>query len=83
MAAWGLKDRFREEEVLSAWQEVVGEFLARHSIPHRLKDGVLDVRVLQPTLCFEFERNLKPEILAKLKARFGARVVREIKFRVG
>lgn len=83
MAAWGLKDRFRQEEVLGAWQGIVGDYLAKHSIPHRLKDGVLEVRVLQPTLRYEFDRNLKPGILAKLKSRFGARVVREIKFRMG
>jgi predicted nucleic acid-binding Zn ribbon protein len=83
MGALGLKDRLREDEVLRAWQEIVGDFVARHSVPQRLKDGVLTVRVLQPTVHYELDRVWKPEILAKLKARFGARTVRDIKFRIG
>jgi F0F1-type ATP synthase delta subunit len=45
-------------------------------------DGVLHVRVLQPTMAYELDRTLRTEILAKLKKRFG-RVVRDIRFRIG
>lgn len=83
MAGLGLKDRLHAEEVMSAWHEVVGEFVAKHSAPQQLKDGVLTVRVLQPTVHFELDRFWKPKILAKLKARFGPRTVREIRFRIG
>ncbi len=83
MAGLGLKDRLRADEVLSAWHEVVGEFVAKHSAPQQLKDGILTVRVLQPTVHFELDRFWKPKILAKLKDRFGKGVVRAIKFRVG
>ncbi len=83
MSGLGLKDRLREEEVLQAWAEMVGDFIATHSAPQRLKDGVLSVRVLQPTVHFELDRVWKPQILAKFKKRFGARTVREIRFRIG
>ena len=83
MQSLGLGDRLRSDEVLRAWHEVVGEFFAKHSSPQRLKDGVLYVHVLQPTLHFELDRVWKREILEKLKKRFGSRTVREIKFRVG
>ena len=83
MAGLGLKDRLRADEVMNAWHEVVGEFVAKHSAPQQLKDGVLTVRVLQPTVHFELDRFWKREILAKLKERFGKSVVREVKFRVG
>ena len=79
----GLAGRLREEEVIRAWQETVGEFFARHSSPKQLKDGVLYVHVLQPTVHFELDRVWKREILARLKKRFGSRVVREIRFRIG
>ena len=83
MQSLGLGERLRSDEVLEAWRGIVGEFFALHSSPQRLKDGVLYVHVLQPTVHFELDRVWKKEILAKLKARFGARVVREIRFRVG
>ena len=82
MQGLGLGERVQEAEVLRAWKESVGDFIAAHSAPSRLKDGVLYVRVLQPTIHFEMERMRGP-ITAKLKERFGARVVREVRFRLG
>ena len=83
MQALGLGDRLKADEVLGAWREIVGEFFAKHSAPQALKDGVLYVAVLQPTVHFELDRVWKRDIVAKLKKRFGARTVREIKFRLG
>jgi predicted nucleic acid-binding Zn ribbon protein len=83
LAALGLSERIKEEEVLRAWSEIVGDFIAGQSSPHRLKDGVLVVRVLQPTVHYELDRVWKPQILARLKQRFGNATIREIKFRIG
>jgi predicted nucleic acid-binding Zn ribbon protein len=83
MQTLGLADRLKADEVLGAWREVVGEFFAKHSAPQQLKDGVLYVAVLQPTVHFELDRVWKRDILTKFKQRFGARAVREIKFRLG
>src|SRR4051812_11911131 len=83
MSTLGLSERLREEEVTRAWREIVGEFVANHSAPQRLQNGVLTVRVLQPTVHYELDRVFKPQLLAKLKSRFGATVIRELKFRIG
>lgn len=83
MQKLGLKERLHENEVQQAWTEIVGEFIAAHSAPVSLKDGVLYVRVLQPTLHYQFETISKGDILGKLKQRFGARTIRDVRFRVG
>jgi predicted nucleic acid-binding Zn ribbon protein len=83
MKTLGLADRLKADEVLAAWREVVGEFFAKHSAPQALKDGVLYVAVLQPTVHFELDRVWRRDILAKFKERFGGRTVRDIKFRLG
>lgn len=82
MASMGLETRMREEEILAAWKSVAGDFLAQHSAPQRLVEGVLYVRVLQPSMHFELERTWRPEILKKLKQRFG-RAIRDVRFRIG
>ena len=82
IAQLGLEKRVREEEILRAWQDVVGPFIAQHSTPQRLVEGVLHIRVLQPTMLYELDRTLRADIVAKLKKRFG-RAVRDVKFRVG
>ena len=62
---------------------MVGDFIAAHSCPTNLRDGVLYVRVLQPALHYELDQISKPIILRKLKQCFGSRTIREIKFRLG
>jgi len=77
----GLTERLNEKEVQDAWLEVVGEFLAQHSTPASLKDGILVVQVLQPTVRYELDRSWKPEVLKKLQDRFGKKAIREVRFR--
>jgi hypothetical protein len=79
IAQLGLGKRVREEEILRAWEDIVGPFIAQHSCPQRLVDGVLHIRVLQPAMLYELDRTLRADILAKLKGRFG-RTVRDVKF---
>ena len=77
----GLSDRLNEQEIRSAWREIVGEFLAEHSLPVAVRDGILTVQVIQPAVRYELDRSWKRDILRKLQARFGAKIVREVRFR--
>ena len=83
MQRLGLRERLHETEVIDAWSKIVGEFIAAHSAPVALRDGILYVRVLQPALHYELEQISKSEILRKLKQRFGTKTIRDIRFRVG
>jgi predicted nucleic acid-binding Zn ribbon protein len=83
MQRLGLRERLHETEVIDAWSKIVGDFIAAHSAPVALREGVLYVRVLQPALHYELEQISKTEILRKLKQRFGAKTIRDVRFRVG
>ena len=83
MKQLGLTDRLRESEIIEAWSKIVGEFIAAHSTPVSLREGLLVVRVLQPSLHYELETISKSDILRKLKQRFGPKTIRDIRFRVG
>jgi predicted nucleic acid-binding Zn ribbon protein len=83
MKRLGLRERLHETEVIDVWSKIVGEFIAAHSAPVALREGVLYVRVLQPALHYELEQISKSEILRKLKQRFGGKTIRDVRFRVG
>jgi len=83
MQRLGLRERLHETEVTETWSKIVGDFIAAHSAPVALRDGILYVRVLQPALHYELEQVSKPEILRKLKQRFGSKTIRDVRFRVG
>src|SRR5919206_1580293 len=70
MQKLGLRERLHETEVMEAWTQIVGEFIAAHSAPVALRDGIVYVRVLQPALHYELEQIAKIDILRKLKQRF-------------
>jgi predicted nucleic acid-binding Zn ribbon protein len=77
----GLAERLSEREIQTAWREIVGEFLAQHSNPVSMRDGVLVVQVIQPSVRYELDRSWKQSILRKLQERFDAKTVREVRFR--
>jgi len=83
MQRLGLRERLHETEVIDTWSKIVGEFIAAHSAPFALRDGILYVRVLQPALHYELEQVSKTDILRKLKQRFGGKTIRDVRFRVG
>ena len=83
MKRLGLRERLRETEVIDAWSKIVGDFIAAHSTPVALREGILYVRVLQPALHYELEQISKSEIMRKLKQRFGGKTIRDLRFRVG
>lgn len=83
MQRLGLKERLHESDVIEAWAEIVGPFIATHSAPVSLREGILYVRVLQPALHYQFEQISKGDILDKLKKRFGRKVIRDLRFRIG
>ena len=83
MKQLGLQERLTEGQIKAAWEEIVGEWFALHTCPDRIRDGVLFVRVVQSSIHCELDRNWKPKIIQKLKARFGGNRVRGIKFWVG
>lgn len=76
----GLADALDEAAVRQAWGEIVGPFIAAHTAPDRIRQRVLFVKVSQPTIRFELERNWKTQIVARLAGRFGRGRVREVRF---
>ena len=83
MQRLGLRERLQETEVIEAWAKIVGDFIAAHSAPVALREGVLYVRVLQPALHYELEQVSKIDILRKLNQRFGSKTIRDVRFRIG
>ncbi len=80
VSSLGLGEKLCEQEVRSAWAEIVGDFIAAHSHPESLREGVLYVKVVQPAVRFELERHLSSQIRERLQARFGAKRIRSLRF---
>ncbi len=70
------------EDVLEAWEEIVGLFLFKLSRPDSIERGVLTVRLMQPTAHHALMLE-KGKILKRLQAKLPDAKIRDIRFRHG
>ncbi|MDT8441581.1 MAG: DUF721 domain-containing protein [Desulfuromonadales bacterium] len=77
LSGLGLDERLRQARALVIWEEVVGPQIAAHTRARKLRDGVLEVGVDQPTWMQQLQL-MKPQILRKLNAELGDAPVRDI-----
>lgn len=70
------------QQVFGAWPALVGEQVAAHSRPVRLRDGTLSLLVDQSAWATQL-RLLEADLLVRLSERLGAGVVTAIRVRVG
>ena len=82
MKGLGLKNRFNEEQVFDAWNELVDDFVAQNARPVTLQRKVLHIQVLHSTVHYELER-MRGKILQKMQDRFGEEHIRDVRFRLG
>jgi len=78
----GLQDGLHEDQVRSAWKELAGDFIARHSEPASVKNGHLVLRVTQPSMRFHLEQ-MKPLLLARLRSHLGEAHIHSVSFTLG
>jgi predicted nucleic acid-binding Zn ribbon protein len=75
----GLRERINEADIRAEWQAIVGDFIAQHSQPSRLVNGILHIQVMQSSVRYELDRTWRAEILRKLQARFGPKAIKDIR----
>lgn len=76
----GITKKMRQFSVITSWGEIVGEQIARVTQAERIDNGILFVKTA--TAPWRNELTLRRlEILEKVNAAAGARVVKEIRFR--
>lgn len=76
----GMEEALVSSKILAHWPSVVGAFIAAHTKPETLRHGELVIRVSQPTLRFELERNLRPAIISRLNQALGGIHIRSLRF---
>ena len=76
----GLRPTLREYDVITSWPDVVGDQIARVTVPQRMHGGVLFVGVANASWRAELTMR-RIEIMTKLNRHAGTPVVKEIRFR--
>lgn len=74
-----LKPRFDEASVVVSWERIVGKAIARRTRKIYIRDKVLFVELLSPSLKHDLGFH-KPQMLELFQKEFGNEVVSEIVF---
>ncbi|MBN8458531.1 MAG: DUF721 domain-containing protein [Verrucomicrobia bacterium] len=82
LRAAGMADGLDETEVRNTWKELAGEFIARHSQPSSVRDGILVLQVTQPAMKFHLEQ-MKPMLLERVREKLGRDRIKAIRFTHG
>ena len=82
MAKYGMANRVKLEDILAAWEEIVGSFLFKMTHPDAFERGVLTVRLIQPSAHHALMQE-KVKILKRLQEKLPDAKIRDIRFRHG
>jgi hypothetical protein len=82
LKGFGLDERLQQYRALIIWEEVVGPQIAARTRPIRIREGVLEVNVDQPTWRQQLQL-MKPKILAQLNAELGKSTIKDIYLKRG
>ena len=78
----GLDERLHQYRALVIWEDVVGPQIAARTRPVRIREGVLEVNVDQPTWMQQLQL-MKPKILAQLNGELGKGTLKDIYLKRG
>ncbi|MFN0078662.1 MAG: DUF721 domain-containing protein [Prosthecobacter sp.] len=82
MAKYGMANRVKLEDILAAWEEIVGTFLFKMTRPDAFERGVLTVRLIQPSAHHALMQE-KVKILKRLQGKLPDAKIKDIRFRHG
>ena len=82
LRAAGMADGLDETEVRETWKELAGDFIGRHSDPVSVREGILVLRVAQPSMRFHLEQ-MKPLLLERIQQQLGRERIKAIRFTHG
>jgi hypothetical protein len=78
----GASKRLEERGCLELWSAVVGEEVARATVPEFVRDGVMYVRARSSVWAYELTF-FREGFIQELNSQMGRALVKEIRFRVG
>ncbi|MGB2403430.1 MAG: DUF721 domain-containing protein [Akkermansiaceae bacterium] len=78
----GVSDGVDEAHIKEVWASVAGQFVAQHTVPESIREGVLVLRVLQPAMKFHLQQ-MNAKLLENLHRELGKNTVKKVVFKIG
>tara|TARA_B100000965_G_scaffold129753_1_gene108071 strand:- start:741 stop:1118 length:378 start_codon:yes stop_codon:yes gene_type:complete len=76
-------DAISESDILCAWNDIMPAVISENTRPTGFKNGHIEISVLQPSILYTLDRQMKPDIVKKLQGVFGRKKLKGVNFRLG
>jgi hypothetical protein len=83
LKSFGVSNLLSEDDVVNAWNQIMPPVITENTKLTGYRNGVIEVSVLQSSIHYTLDRQMKPEIIKKLQNLFGREKVKGVIFRVG
>lgn len=78
----GISNKIEQHRIWAVWQDAVGEQIAQHAIPTRIRNNVLEIKVAHPVWMQQLQL-LKPRLLQQINAHLGDTPISDLYLRRG
>ena len=82
LSSLGLETWRSEEKIREVWPDLVGEKIAAHATPARLRGKILIVDVDNSVWAHQLSSSFGRGITEKINGKMGERIVAEVRFKV-
>jgi len=78
----GLADGVEIQAIRASWREITDEFIAANTEPVSLKNGVLSLRVVQPSMRHHLMQS-RLQLKKNLQEKLGNTVIKDLRIQLG
>lgn len=78
----GISNKIEQHRIWAIWEEAVGEQVAQHAIPSKIRNNVLEIKVAHPVWMQQLQL-LKPRLLKQINEHLGDTPISDLYLRRG
>ena len=79
----GVGSSITESDIMSAWNEMMPKVISENTRPTAFQNGYIEISVLQPSILYTLDRQMKMDIIKKFESVFGKSNLKGVNFRLG
>ncbi|MAH33887.1 MAG: hypothetical protein CMO42_01105 [Verrucomicrobiales bacterium] len=79
----GVGSSITESDIMSAWNEMMPKVISENTRPTAFQNGYIEISVLQPSILYTLDRQMKMDIIKKFQSVFGKTNLKGVNFRLG
>ena len=79
----GVGASITETDIMAAWNDMMPKVISENTRATAFQNGYIEISVLQPSILYTLDRQMKMDIIKKFQSVFGKSNLKGVNFRLG